>query len=297
LERLAQIDTIVFDKTGTLTLGKPHLISEAQRATLLAAASLARISRHPLSRALVEAAGPGSICADAVEMPGAGIEGVIDGRRARIGSRAFVAPDADVSDDGALELWFAFGDENPVRFAFGDSLREDAGKTIAALKARGYHVQMLSGDRAAAAQRAAQGAGIEYWEAAVTPSEKIARVQELRAKGRRVLMIGDGLNDAAALAAAHASASPGTAVQASQAAADIVVQGERLMPIVEALDVAKAAQVRSLQNLAFSALYNVIAAPAAAAGLLTPLIAAAAMSSSSLAVTLNALRLQGGGQR
>jgi Cu2+-exporting ATPase len=110
-------------------------------------------------------------------------------------------------------------------------------------------------------------------------------------------MIGDGLNDAAALAAAHASASPGTAVQASQAAADIVVQGERLMPIVEALDVAKAAQARSLQNLGFSALYNVIAAPAAAAGLLTPLIAAAAMSGSSLAVTLNALRLQWRGWR
>lgn len=297
LERLAQIDTVVFDKTGTLTLGKPRLISGAPRATLHAAASLARISRHPLSRALVEAAGPGTICADAIETPGAGIEGVIDGRCARIGSRAFAAPDADVCDDGALELWFAIGGESPIRFAFADSLREDAGKTIAALKTRGYHVQMLSGDRAAAVQRAAQEAGIEYWEAAVTPSEKIARVQELRAEGRRVLMVGDGLNDAAALAAAHASASPGTAVQASQAAADIVVQGERLMPIVEALDVAKAAQVRSLQNLAFSALYNVIAAPAAAAGLLTPLIAAAAMSSSSLAVTLNALRLQGGGQR
>jgi Cu2+-exporting ATPase len=105
------------------------------------------------------------------------------------------------------------------------------------------------------------------------------------------------LNDAAALACAHASASPGTAVEASQAAADIVIQGERLGVLVEAIDVAKAAQTRSLENLRFSALYNLIAAPAAAAGLLTPLIAAAAMSSSSLIVTLNALRMQLGVRR
>jgi Cu2+-exporting ATPase len=255
------------------------------------------VSRHPLSRALVEAAGPGPACVEAIDVPGAGIEGVIDGCRARIGSRAFAAPGAKAADDGAMELWFARGEETPVRFAFADALRPDAAQAIAALKARHYEVRVLSGDRAAAVQRAAEGAGIEQWEAAVTSADKIARVQALRAEGRRVLMIGDGLNDAAALAAAHASASPGTAVQASQAAADIVVQGERLMPIVEALDVAKAAQARSLQNLGFSALYNVIAAPAAAAGLLTPLIAAAAMSGSSLAVTLNALRLQWRGWR
>jgi Cu2+-exporting ATPase len=231
-------------------------------------------------------------CADATEIPGAGIEGTIGGRSARLGRRPFAAPAVDAPDDGALELWFAVGDDAPVRFAFVDALRPDAVATVAAMKARGFEVQMLSGDRAAAVEMAARAVGIANWRAGVTPAEKTARIQGLRAQGKRVLMIGDGLNDAAALAAAHASASPGTAVEASQAAADLVIQGEKLMAIVEALEVAKAAQARSIENLRFSALYNLIAAPAAAAGLLTPLIAAAAMSGSSLIVTLNALRMQ-----
>ncbi|MGE0741013.1 MAG: heavy metal translocating P-type ATPase [Hyphomonadaceae bacterium] len=291
LERLAQVDTVVFDKTGTLTLGRPRLSSSPCSATLMAAASLARVSRHPLSRAVVEAAGPGVACEDAMETPGAGVEGTIEGRKARLGRRGFASTHS-ASDDGALELWFAIGDNAPFRFTFEDALRPDAVETVAALKARGFDVQMLSGDRAAAVEIAAEAVDVDNWRAGVTPAEKTARVQALRALGRRVLMIGDGLNDAAALAAANASASPGTAVEASQAAADIVFQGGRLMAVVEAIDVAKAARARSLENLRFSALYNLIAAPAAAAGLLTPLIAAAAMSGSSLVVSLNAVRLQ-----
>jgi len=292
LERLAQVDTVVFDKTGTLTRGKPRLSSAGDVAALVSAASLARVSRHPLSRALVEAAGPGAASADAVETPGAGIEGTIDGRKARLGRRSYVAPSVDATDDGALELWFAIGNDAPIRFTFVDALRPDAIETVGALRARGLDVQMLSGDRQSAVEIAAQSVGIEDWRSGATPAQKTARVQALRALGKRVLMIGDGLNDAAALAAAHASASPGTAVEASQAAADIVFQGEQLMAVVEAIDVAKAARARSLENLRFSALYNLIAAPAAAAGLLTPLIAAVAMSGSSLVVTLNALRMQ-----
>lgn len=292
LERLAQVDTVVFDKTGTLTLGRPRLSSGVNAAALVAAASLARVSRHPLSRALVEAAGPGVACADASETPGAGIEGAIDGSTARLGRRAFAAPKIEAADDGALELWFAHGEDAPVRFSFVDALRLDAIETVAALRARGLDVQMLSGDRAVAAEIAARSVGIADWRSGVTPAQKTERVHAMRAQGKRVLMIGDGLNDAAALAAAHASASPGTAVEASQAAADIVFQGERLMAVVEAIDVARAARARSLENLRFSAFYNLIAAPAAAAGLLTPLIAAVAMSGSSLVVTLNALRMQ-----
>jgi P-type Cu2+ transporter len=152
---------------------------------------------------------------------------------------------------------------------------------------------VLSGDRAPAAEAAAKAAGIGEWRSGVTPAQKTARMQALRALGRKPLMVGDGLNDAAALAAAHASASPGHAVEASQAAADIVLQGDALMGLVEAIDIAKGAQRRAAENLAFSALYNIVAAPLAAVGFLTPLIAAAAMSSSSLVVTLNALRMQG----
>jgi Cu2+-exporting ATPase len=298
LERLAGIDVVVVDKTGTLTLGKPRLVSAPSDATLVQAASLARVSRHPLSRALVEAAGPGALCVDALETPGLGVEGTIDGEHARLGRRAFAAPGASDAEDGGSELWFAHGDRAPQRFVFEDALRPDAAETVAALRARGLGVEMLSGDRAKAVERAADAAGIELWRSGVAPAQKTARLQALRGEGKHALMIGDGLNDAAALASAHVSASPGTAVEASQAAADFVLQGQGLMAIVEAIDVARAARARAVENLRFSALYNLIAAPTAAFGLLTPLIAAAAMSGSSLIVTLNALRVQlSGGRR
>jgi Cu2+-exporting ATPase len=288
LERLAQVDVAVFDKTGTLTLGKPRLVSAAAPDVLRAAASLARVSRHPLSRALVEAAGPGAAVKDAREIPGEGIEA----GRMRLGRRTFAAPAAADAADGAAELWFADGDAPPVRFAFADALRADAAQTVAALRQRGIAVELISGDRPAAVAAAAREAGIEVWTGGAAPADKTARLAVLRAQGKKPLMVGDGLNDAAALAAAHASAAPGTALEASQSASDIVLQGAELAPLVEAIDVAKAARSRALENLRFSALYNVIAAPLAAAGLLTPLIAALAMSGSSLVVTLNALRLQ-----
>jgi Cu2+-exporting ATPase len=237
------------------------------------------------------------LCADALEKPGEGVEGTIDGVRARLGKRAYVGSALVDSEDGGSELWFVIGDGAVERFVFEDALRADAKETVEALKSRGLQVLMLSGDRAKAAERAAHASGIETWSAGVTPSGKTARLQALRAEGKKVLMVGDGLNDAAALACAHVSASPGTAVDASQAAADFVLQAPGLLPIVEAIDVAKAAHARALENLRFSAFYNLIAAPAAAFGLLTPLIAAAAMSGSSLIVTLNALRMQIMGSR
>ena len=288
LERLAEVDVAVFDKTGTLTLGKPRLVSAVDSGVLQAAAALARVSRHPLSRALVEAAGPGAAVKDAREIPGEGIEA----GQMRLGRRSFAAPDCDDAADGAAELWFSSGEAPPVRFAFVDTLRVDATRAVAALRARGIAVELMSGDRPIAVQAAAREAGIERWSGGASPSDKTARLAALRAEGKKPLMIGDGLNDAAALAAAHASASPGTALEASQAASDVVLQGASLMPLVEAIDVAKMARARALENLRFSALYNVVAAPLAAAGLLTPLIAALAMSGSSLIVTLNALRLQ-----
>jgi|CXWL01.1.fsa_nt_gi Cu2+-exporting ATPase len=292
LERLAQVDIVVFDKTGTLTLGKPRLVTDVDAAPLQAAAALARSSRHPLSRALVEAAGPGAAAHGVREIPGEGVEAVLDGAPARLGRRTFAAPNSPDADDGSAELWFACGDRPPVRFAFVDALRADAAETVSALKHRGIAVELMSGDRPVAAAAAARAAGIDVWAGGVSPADKTARLATLRAMGKKPLMVGDGLNDAAALAAAHASASPGTAVEASQAASDIVIQGAGLLPLVEALDVAKAAQARAIENLRFSGLYNLIAAPMAAAGLLTPLIAALAMSGSSLIVTLNALRLQ-----
>ena len=292
LERLAHVDVVVFDKTGTLTLGKPRLTSLIDVDTLQAAAALARTSRHPLSRALVEAAGPGAAIKGVRELPGEGIEAEMNGVQVRLGRRSFAAPNAQDVADGSAELWFSRGEAPATRFAFTDALRVDAAATIAALKQRGIAVEMISGDRAIAAETAALAAGIDQWVGGAAPGDKVARLDALRAQGKKPLMVGDGLNDAAALAAAYASASPGTALEASQAASDIVIQGSGLLPLVEAIDVAKAARKRAIENLQFSALYNLIAAPAAAAGLLTPLIAALAMSGSSLMVTLNALRLQ-----
>jgi Cu2+-exporting ATPase len=293
LERLAQVDTVIFDKTGTLTLGKPRLVTALDPETLRMAAALARVSRHPLSRALVDAAGPGTPAQATTETPGEGVAGLVDGVEARLGRRAFAAPHAPDSGDGAAELWFARGDDAPVRIAFTDILRADAREVVRALEKRGLAVELMSGDRTSAVAEAATAAGIRTWTGDVRPEGKAAHLAQLRAAGRRVLMIGDGLNDAAALAGAHASASPGTAVEVSQAASDIVFTSPVLAPIVDAIDTARAAQGRIYENLAFSALYNVVAVPVAALGFVTPLIAALAMAGSSLAVTLNALRLQG----
>ena len=293
LERLAQVDTVVLDKTGTLTLGKPSLATALDGETLRNAAALARCARHPLSRALVEAAGPGRSAQSAQEFPGEGVSGEIDGRPARLGRRAFAAPSATESGDDAAELWFTHGDAAPVRMSFVDALRPDAKEVIDTLRRRGLAVEVLSGDRTVAVAEAARAAGVTVWRADTRPADKVAHLEALRAAGRKVFMIGDGLNDAAALAAAHASASPGTAVDVSQAASDIVFTGAHLAPLVDAIDTARAAQRRITENLAFSALYNAIAIPIAALGHVTPLVAALAMAGSSLAVTLNALRLQG----
>jgi Cu2+-exporting ATPase len=178
-----------------------------------------------------------------------------------------------------------------MRFEFRDSVRPDAAQAMSALKALGVSIEMLSGDREAPAAELAHIAGIDTWRSGVDPQEKAAHIAALQAQGHRVLMVGDGLNDAGALALAHVSIAPGTAADASQLAADMVLRGENLMPIAEALRVARKARRLVLENFAMAAAYNLAAVPIAALGLVTPLIAAAAMATSSLVVTLNALRL------
>ena len=286
LERLAEVDHVVFDKTGVLTEGRPKLV-DGDPAALALAAPLARASRHPLAHALAEAAGDGSLASDVFEHPGLGVEGLIDGRRARLGRAAFL-----VAETGGTqtELWFGFDGEAPIRFGFADSVRGDAAATIAALKARGLGVEVLSGDLAGPVGDAATAAGIATWRAGCTPQEKAALVDALKREGKTVLMVGDGLNDAGALAKAHAAMAPGTALEASQNAADLVFSGEGLAPVVEALDVAQDARKRAMENFGFAALYNLVAAPAAMLGFVNPFVAAIAMSGSSLVVTLNALR-------
>jgi len=294
LERLAQIDIAVFDKTGTLTLGAPKLLNTASipHDVLDRAAQIARTSRHPLARALALAAGDGPAAANVRDVAGAGLEAACeDGHVERLGSAAWCGGQ-EVSH--ASELWFRAGGADPVRFEFRDAVRPDAAEAISALKRLGIGIEMLSGDREAPAAELAHIAGIEKWRAAVDPREKAAHISALQAAGHHVLMVGDGLNDAGALALAHVSIAPGTAADASQLAADMVLRGESLMPIAEAIDVARKARHLVLENFALAAVYNLAAVPIAALGLVTPLIAAAAMAASSLVVTLNALRLARG---
>jgi Cu2+-exporting ATPase len=292
LERIARIDHVVLDKTGTLTLGRPELIGTHDAEILAAAAGLAATSRHPLAQALVRAAGDAVPATGVVERPGQGLQS----GEIRLGSASFCGITAP-NDDGLSELWLTAPGRAPMRFAFADRLRPDAAAAVAALRAAGVTVELLSGDRPAAVARAAAEAGISTWQAEVAPAAKAARLAALSAQGRRVLMVGDGLNDAPALAAAHASISPATAAEATQNAADAVFQGDALQPVVEALDVARRADRLVRQNLVIALLYNLSAVPLAILGEVTPLVAAVAMSSSSLLVIGNALRLGAGQSR
>jgi Cu2+-exporting ATPase len=178
-----------------------------------------------------------------------------------------------------------------VRFAFRDAPRADAGDLIRWLRRQGFTISLLSGDRLGAVRPLAEALGISDWQAECRPADKTARLAAMARAGRRVLMVGDGLNDAPALAAAHVSASPAEAADISQTAADVILQGDGLAPLAEAIRVSRLARRLVLQNFALAFGYNAIAVPLAVAGTVTPLIAAAAMSASSIAVTLNALRL------
>jgi Cu2+-exporting ATPase len=209
----------------------------------------------------------------------------------RLGSAAWVGVDQDSTDDAAT-LWYRKGAGGPVPFHFEDALRPDAQSVVARLRNAGYAVELLSGDRPQAVAAAATAAGIDTWRAGVRPDGKIARLHALSAAGHKVLMIGDGLNDAPALAAGHASLSPASAADISQTAADAIFQGWRLGPILETVAVARRARAMSLQNFAIALCYNALFVPLAMAGYVTPLIAALAMSASSIAVTGNALRLR-----
>ncbi|MDP1963907.1 MAG: copper-translocating P-type ATPase [Reyranella sp.] len=287
LERFAGVNHVVLDKTGTLTLGRPELVEGGDDTEALRiAAGMAAHSRHPLAQALVRATPDAETVEGTTELVGQGLQS----GDVRLGSARYCGV-THVGDDGHSELWLTRPGQTPVRFAFADRLRPDAARAITALGRENLSIELLSGDRSAAVARAAADAGVSLWRAEVTPAGKARRLADLAAQGKRVLMIGDGLNDAPALSAAHASISPATAAEATQNAADAVFQGDSLLPAVETLRVARRADRLVRQNLALALLYNLAAVPLAIVGEVTPLIAAVAMSSSSLLVIGNALRL------
>jgi Cu2+-exporting ATPase len=286
LERLATADHAVLDKTGTLTEGRPELLDRdaIEPEVLRSAASMARSSRHPLAQALVRA------CRDAPAMEGvrevAG-RGLSHGRL-RLGSAVFCGV-AEGLDSG-MTLHFVGAAQAPVLFRFRDRLRPDAARVVAELQGLGLGTELLSGDGGGVVEAAAMATGIGPWQARATPADKAARIEALRASGMKPLMVGDGINDAAALALAHVSACPATGTDLAQAAADFVLRGDGLSALPYAIRAARRAQRLARQNIAFSLAYNVIAVPAAVLGLVTPLLAAAVMASSSIVVILNALR-------
>ena len=296
LERLAETDTAVFDKTGTLTAGVPSLANgdAIGNETLSRAAALAASSRHPYAQAVVQAAkerfGTVPSVSGVEEVPGFGLRRVTEAGEERLGSAGWCG--VDPARAASASLWYVQPGMEPVAFKFEDKLRDDAGETVDALRHAHFGVSLYSGDRREAVAAAANAVHIEEWYAGMKPHEKIERLEALKAQGRRVLMVGDGLNDAPALAAAHASVSPSTAADISQTASDAVFQGAKLMPVIELLATARKTRKMSFQNFAVAFGYNLVFVPLAMAGFVTPLVAAIAMSTSSILVTLNAIRLR-----
>lgn len=290
LERLAEVDEVIFDKTGTLTVGAPVLAEPEAIAPedLAVGAALARGSNHPRSRAIAAAAQARGVGAadvtDIREVPGYGVEGRWNGLLVRLGRPSWAGVEAG---EGTI---LRIGEATPIELHFIDALRPGAEALIEALKAQGMPVTLLSGDAEAIVREFARRTGIDRWQAGVLPDEKADVLRAKAAEGKRVLMVGDGLNDTAALALAHVSIAPGSALEATRVAADFVLLAPDLMRIADALRVGRSARKRILENFAVAAVYNMISIPVAFIGLATPLAAAIAMSTSSIVVSLNALR-------
>jgi Cu2+-exporting ATPase len=296
LERLAEVDTVMFDKTGTLTLGRPRLV-DANRydaETLGMAAAIAAHSRHPYSLALAAAGGAARARTfDHVsEHAGCGLEARDGATVYRLGRPVWALYEAPSTPTESANVVLARDGRLLAAFRFEDRLRADARAAVSALAKGGIVAEVLSGDHDEAVRDVAAALGVAH-AAQVSPAGKVAHVAAAAAAGRKVLMVGDGLNDAPALAAAHVSMAPATAADVGRNAADLVFLRESLMAVPQAISVARRAGRLVRQNLALAIIYNVIAVPVAVAGEVTPLIAALAMSGSSILVVANALRLRG----
>ncbi|MFT4959967.1 MAG: Cu2+-exporting ATPase [Paracoccaceae bacterium] len=294
LERLAEVDVVVFDKTGTLTAGTPKLTNLGDHTTrdLSIVLALAQASAHPLSVSLAAEAKAAKVqpaeVSDITEVPGYGTRGVFRGEQVRLGRADWVGATPGVQ----TAAWLSIGGQSAKEFLFTDALRPGVADMVAALQTSGKQVVLMSGDVSKAVEELALRLGITDWVAAALPEEKAARVMALTQAGHKVLMVGDGLNDTAALVAAHVSISPASALDAARVASDIVLLGQDMSPIAEACEIAGKATKRIRENFRIATIYNLIAVPLAVAGFATPLIAALAMSTSSITVSLNALRLR-----
>jgi len=295
IERMSAVDTIVFDKTGTLTRPDPSLVDtgDLSHDLLKLAGRLALSSHHPLARAVREFAienfGPLELISGAEEVTGEGVHAIYEGVSVSLGSPAFCQMAAPVWRDTTSIIAFRYGNDAGY-IAIGQALRTDAIETLARLKQDGYRLLIISGDHQRPVESTARLLGVTEWIAGAKPHEKLSLLETLKNEGRTVLMVGDGLNDAPALAAASVSLSPATGADMTQAAADAVFTGTTLSAVRDTLLLCKMGHRVMRDNFLLALVYNLIAVPLAVAGLVTPLIAAAAMSSSSIIVTVNALR-------
>lgn len=293
LERLAEVDTVVFDKTGTLTTGVPVAgdLDATDPRDLGVVLALARASAHPLAVALthaLESRGVRAAPLDGIrERPGFGVESTWKGQPVRLGRAAWV----EAMPLPGAATYLRIG-EDIRAFPFTDQLRDGAAEAVAGLRAMGKTAILLSGDNAAAVADVATRTGIDDFHANLLPEDKAARISTLSDQGHKVLMVGDGLNDTAALAAAHASISPASALDAARTVSDIVLTRNSLADVPTAVNTAKMATRRIRENFAIAAAYNAVAIPIALMGYATPLMAALAMSLSSITVSLNALRVR-----
>lgn len=301
MERMAEIDTAVFDKTGTLTLGQPRLIDRGSidPNNLEIASELSLYSRHPLSRALALFSGakPMTDFTRIEEIPGAGIEAELSGTIYRLGKREWADDKADANLSDGPETCLSINGKLVETFRFEDQPREDALAAIGALKRNGLKLEIISGDKMPAVKKLAGYLGVDTYRGEVLPTDKSRLVQGLANDGHKVLMVGDGLNDAPALVAAHVSMAPATAADIGRNAADFVFLRESLSAVPLAFAVSKEAGRLIRQNFALSIGYNIIAVPIAIFGFVTPLVAALSMSLSSIVVVSNAMRLRAGKQK
>ena len=325
LEVLSRADEVVFDKTGTLTEDRLALAAivplsqEAPADLLRRAGGLAARSRHPLSRALARAAQeragddavamvPGAFddgwaSAEVQDLPGQGLQARTAAGWWRLGAAAWAGGDgaadpAGVSRPAVWLAWAPAADRPPAdgwralgRFEFDEVLRPQSAAVVRALRGAGLRVSLLSGDRQASVGTVAAQLGLDAVRAEATPQDKLAAVEALQASGRRVVMVGDGVNDAPVLARADVSVAMGSAAALAQARADIVVLSDRIDEVAGALDLARRTMAVVRQNLRWAVIYNVASVPLALAGWLPPWLAGLGMALSSLVVVLNALRL------